>query len=137
MICNICMGARLPSGIGVSKQLFYKYKGSAKFHNRVFTLSFELFGKLTRQNCYYCNTPPSQSFTKKTFFGSYIYNGIDRIDSNIGYIPSNCVPCCKTCNYMKLGLSIKEFIDHTRRILLHLENDKILKNIKRKSSRKI
>ena len=27
-------------------------------------------------------------------------NGIDRMDNTKGYVPDNCVPCCKTCNLM-------------------------------------
>lgn len=38
--------------------------------------------------------------------------GIDRIDSKKGYVMSNCVSCCTTCNSMKLDLTFKDFFEH-------------------------
>lgn len=37
----------------------------------------------------------------------YTYNGVDRLDSSMGYTPDNCVPCCWECNNMK-GASLTE-----------------------------
>ena len=45
----------------------------------------------------------------KGAYGDYIYNGIDRVDSNIGYIFENCVPCCKLCNMAKKEYPVEEF----------------------------
>ena len=47
---------------------------------------------------------------------SYGEQGIDRINSNICYMPDNIVPCCYTCNTMKNKLDTKEFYDHMERI---------------------
>jgi hypothetical protein len=56
--------------------------------------------------------------TKKTARSGevYIYNGIDRVDSNIGYTLENCVPCCEAVNRMKMDLSKEEFIELCREI---------------------
>lgn len=27
--------------------------------------------------------------------------GLDRVDNNLGYLPSNVVPCCQACNHLK------------------------------------
>ena len=43
-------------------------------------------------------------------------NGIDRVDSSIGYVQSNCVPCCKTCNLMKMCLDPTTFVERCRHI---------------------
>lgn len=47
------------------------------------------FINLTKNNCYYCdksNTPGKH------------HNGVDRVNSNIGYKKDNCVSCCGFCN---------------------------------------
>ena len=63
------------------------------------------FDNLSKNDCFYCGKPGP--------------NGIDRVDNNKGYELSNCVPCCKHCNYVKGALSVKNlkiwsqrFIDH-------------------------
>ncbi len=38
-----------------------------------------------------------------------LVNGIDRINSNIGYIEGNIVPCCKHCNSAKNTMTESEF----------------------------
>lgn len=43
-------------------------------------------------------------------------NGIDRVNSSVGYVPSNCVPCCKTCNMMKGCLDPATFVTRCRHI---------------------
>ena len=45
-------------------------------------------------------------------------NGIDRMDSNKGYSLSNCVPCCKTCNFIKKSLDACTFIHRCEHISL-------------------
>ena len=46
-------------------------------------------------------------------------NGVDRVDNNQAYVPTNVVSCCSTCNYMKGQLSASEFIAQVFRIVLH------------------
>ena len=53
--------------------------------------------------------------------GTYIYNGIDRIDSNIGYEPDNCVTCCVICNRMKNKYSKNAFLLHVSKITKYLK----------------
>lgn len=43
-------------------------------------------------------------------------NGVDRVDSSLGYTAENCVPCCKVCNIMKNSMSESAFVEHVRRI---------------------
>ena len=49
-------------------------------------------------------------------------NGIDRIDSNIGYIKENCVSCCWTCNKMKNNFSQKEFLEKINKIYCNFKS---------------
>ena len=53
------------------------------------------FIMLSLMNCHYCGVSGP--------------NGIDRIDSSLGYSRNNCVPCCKHCNYVKGNLSMNDF----------------------------
>ena len=75
--------------------------------------------QIITKNCHYCNAAPSLPHIKRSTNGLFISNGIDRLDSNIGYIYENCVPCCRTCNVMKNVLTHNEFITHIERILTH------------------
>lgn len=43
-------------------------------------------------------------------------NGIDRMDSQGPYSESNCVPCCKGCNFMKCEYDPLTFIEKCKKI---------------------
>lgn len=57
-----------------------------------------------------------QDTLKKKNYEPYFYNGIDRVDSSLGYVPDNVRPCCKKCNYMKNQMELKEFHEQVRKI---------------------
>ena len=95
---------------------FVTYKRSADQKNINFELTKEQFIELTKQNCYYCNELQEKGF-----------NGIDRKDCTIGYIESNCVSCCKICNFLKSSLSEQAFIRRVEHILTY--NKKINGNL--------
>lgn len=65
-----------------------------------FELSKNQFNFLKLQKCYLCG--------KQT--NDYHINGIDRLDSTIGYIFDNCISCCCTCNYLKNKYDLKDFL---------------------------
>lgn len=56
-------------------------------------------------DCYYC--------------GSNSYGGLDRVDSDNGYVKGNIVACCSRCNYMKNDMSQDSFYEHVTRICAH------------------
>ena len=63
-------------------------------------------------DCYYCGFSPSDR--------DGILNGIDRVDSSIGYdVMTNLVPCCPTCNAIKCSLNVSTFIAGARAIAKH------------------
>jgi hypothetical protein len=83
-------------------------------------ISFEEFYDLSQKDCYYCGRKPSNTYTIKrnrklsTYQkenGVFVYNGLDRIDSNLGHTLANVVPCCKICNQAKNNLSKEEFFE--------------------------
>lgn len=81
---------------------YYKRAESKKLP---FELSTEEFIELRDSKCEYC--------------GQIKAKGIDRINSSLGYIKSNCLPCCTKCNMMKYTYSKKEFISHVGKIFNH------------------
>ena len=50
---------------------------------------------------------------------SYVYNGIDRVDSDGGYVTGNVVPCCWPCNRMKMDMVHADFLRHVGKIYGH------------------
>ena len=87
------------------------YKSSAKSKKliRMEMCDFEaLIKTLIRMECFYCGKTTTEGSLKERIIGDY--NGIDRIDSNVGYTIDNCVACCKNCNYIKNTMDIGSFI---------------------------
>lgn len=107
-------------------ELLNQYKKNARKTQRVFSLTNDEFRFLTSSNCHYCGEPPSQlgcfrDRSKNSVRQPYLANGIDRVSNEIGYVLSNCVACCKRCNWMKATLSFEEFVGHLRKVLHHLD----------------
>lgn len=115
---------------------YYKqYKNSAKKRELNFDLSFESFKKIILKNCYYCNVEPRKMIHRcrrkdSPLKNSYILtNGIDRLKNDIGYLESNCVPCCPTCNFMKqehsddIFLQIVSKIHNNRNLKINIDID--------------
>jgi len=61
--------------------------------------------------CYYCGHVPDTDNQETN-----PYNGIDRLDSSLGYMPDNVVTACRKCNVAKHVLSEVEFLDIVKRI---------------------
>lgn len=87
------------------------FKSTAKYRKQVCTISYEEFVALRKDGkCKYCNSPLNET-------GS----GLDRINSSLGYISGNCVPCCKSCNLCKGHLegsgifSVEEILESMKR----------------------
>lgn len=115
----------LPESQAAFNKLFYRYKKQAKDRNILFKLSVDYFKILTKGKCYYCNSNPSYSVKRcePKLNGDYIYNGIDRINSNKGYIKENVVSCCAVCNKMKNNMSESDFLDCILNIYEHRIGD--------------
>jgi hypothetical protein len=102
--------------------VWQSYKRGAKVRGFTFLLSKEEFYSLTQKECHYCGAPPAQVRKARVVgkLSSFIYNGIDRKDSSIGYETTNCVPCCWECNKMKSDTPYDKFIAKIKQILNHL-----------------
>lgn len=101
--------------------LYVRYKNSALRRDYTFNLSLESFKKITSSSCFYCGIEPQQSCVSEAGKrnGSYLHNGIDRIDNLVGYELDNCVPCCKTCNFAKRTMSKDQFLKWIKRVYIN------------------
>ena len=98
--------------------LYGSYETRAAKHGRAFEVSYTQFCFLIEQPCYICKAERSNCYRRKGCNYEYRYNGIDRLDSSIGYVDGNMAPCCKDCNYAKRKMSLHEFyrwLERTRR----------------------
>ncbi len=119
------------------RNLYTRYQGAARTHNREFDIDFHYFRAKCLLPCHYCGIMPKKLYNAylKTNGSlnkcalkmnmedvnkfSIYYNGIDRLSSKKGYIRTNCVPCCETCNYLKSAYEYDEFISLIENIFSH------------------
>lgn len=96
------------------RSLFNDLVYKAKHRDLEWNLTYDDFCMITARPCHYCGSPPHHVSTARCRRTSqkpatYVYTGIDRVDSGMGYIGGNCVPCCRTCNVAKNDMSTLEF----------------------------
>lgn len=101
-----------------------RYKKGARIRDLDFELEKEEFDKLVIDKCFYCGEKDNVKL-----------NGVDRINSEIGYNKDNCVPCCSMCNYLKNNLSQDEFFNKIKHIMSNFgygtyKNDDLFKDRK-------
>jgi len=108
------------------------YKAQAKARNIIWNLTYEEAIVLIKKNCHYCGRAPNGHYNshmgrRKYMDNKYKYdilcNGIDRIDSNKGYMKNNVVSCCKTCNFAKNNLSYDDFIKWIKDLVKYQKNE--------------
>jgi hypothetical protein len=93
---------------------------NARYRDLAFTLSRDNVAALVSAPCAYCGEVAGNIYHRGQP-SEMRYNGIDRVNSAVGYIPENCVPCCGTCNKMKLDYPIDAFQQHIERIYNHMK----------------
>lgn len=107
-------------GLSTRKKFLYQLKTNAYSRNLKYELSDDYAIALSQENCFYCGINPKQKIKSESENGDYIYNGIDRIDSSIGYTIENCVPCCGRCNEAKMAESQSGFFEWIKKVYNHL-----------------
>lgn len=87
-----------------------------KFTGKIITL--DTFKKLSFDKCFYCGKIGSKTIIEKKSKikgqnriseETIKINGIDRIDSSVGYTNENSISCCKDCNFAKGDKSVIDF----------------------------
>ncbi len=96
------------------RALYGTYKYTSRDRGIAFNLSVNRFKKLILSNCHYCSSPPYSHYKNKCY--DLKYNGIDRIDNNLGYEDNNTVTCCWMCNKMKNSLTHEDFVNQIIKI---------------------
>lgn len=123
-----------PTGYSARHRVLLLYKRNANTHGRIWGLTDEQFATLTKTNCHYCDRQPRSVCAGKDMNGSYTYNGIDRKDNALGYVPSNVVSCCKTCNWAKGKMDYEEFMLWVADIVRHQAQKSTLSVLVRSTS---
>ena len=106
-------------GRSVRNRVVWQYRTNAKSRGVSFDLTDEEIDSLFASDCWYCGRPPSLTATRPKSYGEFTYNGIDRIDSFLGYTMGNVLPCCMECNYRKSAQPQQEFLLWVRRVAEH------------------
>lgn len=108
--CGCLRPYSLPPSQAGFLRVYRNYKQSSEKRKRIFGLSEKQFKEITTKNCHYCGSEPNKISSTGIKRSNYYYNGIDRVDNNIGYVFENCVPCCDICNKAKHTKSYDEFL---------------------------
>ena len=113
-------GTRKPT-LSIKERNYSNYKSKIQHQctDREFNLSLEEFTEIVKQKCYYCGSDPVFPERFKNKFKQReveYFNGIDRVDSSVGYVLGNCVPCCSICNRMKSDFNKDFFLAHINKI---------------------
>lgn len=109
--------------IDLTNKIYRQYKNSVKNRNLVFDIEFDTFLNLITKKCYYCGSEPKINLGDSKYFqtGKFERNGLDRIDSKLGYVDNNVVTCCETCNRAKLSMSEEEFYSWINQLYNYLK----------------
>ena len=116
--------------IASARRVWTRYVSRDKYCN----ISFDQFYQLSQQNCFYCGIKPSTQYNyflskstnssdKARNEGLFIYNGLDRIDSDKYHTIDNVVACCMDCNRSKNNRKQQDFLNWVK--LLQFNKDKI------------
>lgn len=107
------------------KEKFTTIKRSAEVRDLEFNLEKAEVYNLIIQNCSYCDYSPLEIQN---------FNGLDRINNELGYIKENVTACCKFCNSAKGTLTIDEFFDWIKCFKTHQEQTQSIQKLIREKS---
>ena len=128
-ICSHIISINNKSKKNLNHELFHissngqyaRFKNDASKRNIKFELSKDDFIKIVLKNCFYCNS------SGNGYYGTGA-GGIDRVESAQGYSINNCVPCCYTCNSMKLNYLKDDFLKQCIKIVDNINKCDYLEN---------
>jgi hypothetical protein len=105
------------SSVQVANHLWRTYRSGAVDRGHLWDLSREDFDSLIFGTCRYCGAV--ESMTSRRHKHVLKRNGIDRIESSIGYQSDNVVSCCINCNFAKASMSVDQFYAWVYRVASH------------------
>lgn len=101
--CTICNPDNVKSKNNPMAR-YRHYREGANSRNLSFDISPREFYSFWDKPCEYCG-------------GDIEGIGLDRIDSSKGYHAGNVIPCCKTCNVMKMDSSVEDWVVNMKKTL--------------------
>lgn len=108
--CSQGCSFKIADGEASFNMVFGVMKKSARVRGYSWELNKEQVKDITQKSCYYCGAAPSRSADRQhRMNGDYVYNGLDRVNNEVGYEIGNVVPCCWTCNRAKATMTIEQF----------------------------
>ena len=118
--CAYCRtNTKIPTIKAPINVYYCQYENGARSRGLNFEITKNDFENIVSKNCYFCNEEPKPIQSLKTYTRckeDLHVNGIDRLDSNRGYELDNLVPCCQTCNRMKMSMSKDNFLNKINQI---------------------
>lgn len=119
--CKYCKDKQSanPKEITPFNAIYNRYKANAKTRNLEFNLTKDQVLNIMLKECNYCGDLPLETLSSKRNNRTnipFLHNGLDRIDSKIGYTINNVVSCCGTCNLMKNKFNLNIFFDKVTKI---------------------
>lgn len=131
--CQKSKGRLLPNQLAHKRAVIADYRSHAENRGLSFELSDEEVIELISKSCHYCGLKPSNAKTVKPSrklrnkyactVTTLYYSGIDRINSDLGYTPENCVACCHLCNASKSDYTLEEWKLWVSRLYQKMFND--------------
>jgi hypothetical protein len=106
-IAAIGRSRRLPNSEGAVRVLYMRCQCRASDRGFKFNLLYEDFKRLAVKPCHYCGQIRAQ--TPNKHHKNVLFSGLDRVDSNLGYLLQNVVPCCRVCNTAKSAMTPAQF----------------------------
>ena len=100
---------RKPENGGEITAVILGYKRHASARGLSWNLDREYVRGVIAMQCHYCGADPSNTKITKNTVSPFKYNGIDRVNSSVGYEEYNVVPCCFICNRAKADMTVDEF----------------------------
>jgi hypothetical protein len=101
----------------------------AKERGLCFEISISDYAVLISRSCFYCGKPPVLREEPGTHPRKPLTaNGLDRVNSSVGYTTANVVPCCWDCNRAKHTLSQLEFFRWIIRVHTYLTDLGLIKS---------
>lgn len=108
---NSCGCSRwVPDGWSGFHKLLSGYIATALKRNLSFVLTTDQVAEITQETCHYCGCSPQQIRRDRSARSVYKYNGIDRVDSSLGYTIDNVVAACGDCNRGKSTQPLDGFL---------------------------
>jgi len=101
-------------------EVWRRYKRQAAERGFEFNLSKEQVEQIIFRNCSYCLCPPMNRHEP----AAKPYNGIDRVDSSLGYEMENVTPCCAQCNRAKSNYALADFFKWVDAVHSHSVRDR-------------